>query len=88
MMRQRQRTQLSFQVYMLPDGSETYDQVAYVAAWRALGDGITQALGWKLTAFDPDLRFRKPNGIREDVPKDLAALVNRLMEARCQHEAV
>jgi hypothetical protein len=72
------RTQLSFQTYRMPDGQETYDQVAYVAAWRALGDGITQELCWKLTAFDPDLRFRKPNGIREDVPTEIAALVNLL----------
>jgi len=58
----------------LPDGVETYDQTAYVAAWRALGAGIEK----ELEAFDPDMRFRKPNGIREDVPIEIAVLVNRL----------
>ena len=72
------RTQLPLRTYLLPDGQETYDSSIYVSAWRALGDGIAQELGWRLTAFDPDLRFRKPNGIREDVPTEIAVLVNRL----------
>jgi len=81
-MRKRKQTSLPFRTYRMPNGEETYDSAKYVAAWRACAAGIEKSLGWKLCAFDPDLRFRKPNGHSEDVSQELANLVNDFMAAR------
>jgi len=42
-------------VRRLPSGGSTSDPVAYAEEWCALAAPFENALGWRLTSFDPDV---------------------------------
>jgi len=44
----------------MPNGKITGNMSRYIAAWKELADPICEATGWKLAAFDPDIRLTSP----------------------------
>lgn len=44
----------------MPNGKSASNMTRYIASWKELADPICEATGWKLAAFDPDIRLTSP----------------------------
>ena len=66
--------------FRLPDGSETTDLIGCCDAWNNLADKVLPILpdGYKLTAFNPFLRFHNEEGnMLEFSPKQALEMIKR-----------
>ncbi len=44
----------------LPDGRLANSRERYLRAWQEVAAPVCEATGWKLAAFDPDIRLTSP----------------------------
>jgi hypothetical protein len=66
----------------LPNGKLASSRERYLRAWQELADPICKATGWKLAAFDPNIRLTGPDstGIAT-LPVDFALLLSEALKA-------
>ena len=65
----------------LPNGKLESSRERYLRAWQELADPICKATGWKLAAFDPNIRLTGPDltGM-VTLPVDFALLLSEALK--------
>lgn len=70
--------------YFLPITRQcTRSQARYVKEWRELGSAVTEILGGRLVAYDPDLLLQFDDGQTVQIPAWIAV---KLREWKAQHD--
>lgn len=72
----------------MPNGKTASNRARYLAAWQELADPICKATGWKLAAFDPDIKLTSPE-MRGTVTLtvDFATLLSEALRAKSVDDA-